>query len=181
MIPGILFILVGMALLILTYKGYATSSIGAVLTGSYMLIFGIVLCIAIYLENDTMAAFTVGLGVGLLFLGLGAMNIFRVFACSKKIEGTFRGAAPFSDKNGVTLYAPIFEYMIDRRKYQSQCGATYRKKYLQKRYSVDGTYHIYINPKNPQVFVIKKRIPFTTWLLLFMGFLFIYVIFYFFG
>jgi hypothetical protein len=67
------------------------------------------------------------------------------------------------------------------RKYQTQCAASYKKNYLQKRYSVDETYFIYISPKNPQVFVINKRIPFTTWLLLCMGFLFLFEIFYFFG
>lgn len=57
----------GMTILILTYKGYAASSIGALVTGSYLLILGIILCIAIYFENDTMSAITVCLGIGFFF------------------------------------------------------------------------------------------------------------------
>lgn len=178
MVVGILFILLGAALLILTFKGYATSNISALLVGIYFLILGILLCITIYLENDRLTAFAVCGGIGILFLGLGMRNVLQLFTCTHKIEGTLCNVVPYTSKN-VTLYSPVFQYTANGKKYQSQCSASYRKRYLKRRYSINGTYHIYINPKNPQVFIIKKRIGHTTWLLLCLGFLFLFELYYF--
>ena len=62
---------------------------------------------------------------------------------------------------GITSYAPVFEYVCNGTAYHEQTTLTVPYRLL-RRMTEGNTYPIYIHSKHPGVYVLKRRIRFTT-------------------
>ena len=92
---------------------------------------------------------------------LGVNDIYAVFCCNQKIEAIYCGYNSYPGRYGITSYAPVFGYVCNGTAYHEQTTLTVPYRLL-RRMTEGNTYPIYIHSKHPGVYVLKRRIRFTT-------------------
>ena len=116
--------------------------------------------------------FMLGFGVALLLCGI-TMGVVKKVRCNRKISATFQGAQTYTV--GVhTAYTPVFDFQYEGSHYSNTSGETFSKRKIQKKYRTGEQYDIYIDPRNPNSFCVRKKMEGTDLLLVLLGLLFIW-------
>ena len=108
--------------------------------------------------------------LGLFLLAMGLWYIFVTLRCTRGVEGTIQQAVATGSKD-VKRYAPVFSYEVDGQPY---CGASIQSfpgQYIRRRFVQGQRHTIYVDPKNPVRFVVKRMPQATHWLLAVLGLL----------
>ena len=130
--------------IILTFAGFAITSF-----------------VSLFVRNETLEVLLIMSVFGLFLFLLGVNDIYAVFSCNQKIEAAYCGYNSYPGRYGITSYAPVFEYVCNGTVYHEQ--ATLTVPYRLLRGMTEGNiYPIYIHPKHPGVYVLKRRIRYTT-------------------
>ncbi len=111
------------------------------------------------------------MGGMLILLGVNSLHSFS--RCTCKVDGIYRGYRSYYGSNGVSSQSPVFEYSYGGKAYHEQTTQTVSFRTLTKKMSEGSVYPIFIDPKHPNVFLLRRRFPFVD---LFLGILGIAVI-----
>ena len=176
MVVGIMFIFLGVILILVTAKGMSLDNKTTYIIGGLFLTVGILLIIFDFIDYSNGMLVCIGGSVGSLFIWAGTRSIYKTFRCTMKIEATYMGSSSYTNTKGVTTYTPKFRFRINNRQYEKTSGEFFSKRYIEKKYKTGYTYKIYVDPKNPNEFVTRKRLSLMEINLLVMGLLFIWVV-----
>lgn len=138
------------------YGGYDKKS-GYCLAAVF-LILGLLCGILVFLKKDhlLLLLFAVPIGIGMTLLGL--WMIFSGFLYSKKTEGTYVDCR-FRRKTlwrGRKYYALIFRYHTGRRSVQNESDDAFILGQIKTHYNPREIYPIWVNPKKPHKFRVKR-------------------------
>ncbi len=154
MFIGILFIVLGSFMMFLSLKGQVYSKRNAMAASSYFLLFGILVSFASYTENERMLLFVMCFGLGLIFIFVGLWYIKKSISYPHKIEAVYIGSAPAGNR----MLAPQFAYQFDGKRYKQSEGRAYYRSYINKHFTLQQTYPIYLSDKNPSHFTTSKKV-----------------------
>ena len=98
-----------------------------------------------------------GIVLGLVFILAAFNDFYSLIRCKDRIEGIYRGYNTYYGGNGISTQAPVFEYMYNGTIYQEQTTQTISYKLLTQNMRKGETYNIYVDPKHPSVFILKKK------------------------
>lgn len=118
------------------------------------------------------------LGLGLMFLLLGFyMGIIKILRCNKKVQAEFIGAVPYRARYR-TYYTPRFQIRYNHQTTQNTTGETYTLKKINKEFHHGEMYDVYIDPKDPLSICVKRRLSFSSLLMIVLGILLIMIPFF---
>ena len=162
---GMGLLILGMMLLLCVGNRMTTSPVMGMLIGATFLLAGAGIAILSALEKhgiDTgnWMVLPVCGGLGILFFGLFFFDIYKLLRCSKKIMATYKGCNRYHSTKGPDLYVPIFSYKWDEKTFQASTGFGYTLRKLNKKYTFDEQYPIYLNPHNANIITEKKKLHF---------------------
>lgn len=174
---GIMFIFLGIAMLLFTSNGLATSKL-ALFASIYLIIFGSSFVVIWYLvENNNLHEsyymIDMGLGVGIMFLLTFFYKISKFFICTLRIKAEYLYCNIYTTRT-VVSYSPIFRFSYNNNSIENSVGEVLSKRQI-KKYKEGEMYDVYINPKNPYMMLLKKNIRFSDVSLFTLGILFIAV------
>jgi len=138
------------------------------------MLYGMILCYVEWKLQDKEIVFALGMGIGLLFILVPIYGIYNILRCTKCIQGIYRGYNTYSSGVGPPLYAPVFEYDVDAVHYYEQSGQFEKLELLEAELEKGRNYPIYIHPKNPYIFILKKKIHFFYLPIIFVGLFFLF-------
>ncbi|MDO4664586.1 MAG: hypothetical protein Q4A59_06845 [Erysipelotrichaceae bacterium] len=113
-----------------------------------------------------------GIVFGLVFILAAFNDFYSLKRCSAQVEGIYRGYNTYYGGNGVSSQAPMFEYTFNGTHYHEQTAQTMSYKHLTQNMQNCQTYTIYVDPNHPAVFVVQKKIKFSSIIALALGMLF---------
>lgn len=124
--------------------------------------FAVISFVILFARNEELEVFLIMNVFGLFLFFLGVNDIYSALRCNQKIEAVYCGFNSYPGGHyGVTSYAPVFEYVCGGTVYHGQTAQTVPYRLLQSM--IEGnSYPVYINPKYPGVYVLKRKIRFTT-------------------
>lgn len=96
-------------------------------------------------------------GLGILFASAVLFRIIRLCKCRCATEAVYLGAREHFTGKGVSYFIPRFRYYYQNKLYENMPRESFLKYKLKKNFRLDSTYTIYINEKNPDLFVIRRR------------------------
>lgn len=164
MVASILFIAIGIVAIFIAIKGLFNNNKVTYITGVFFILLGILILIAIYLNNDFILACVLGISGGSVFFAVPIYNVYCIFNCNKSINGMFLGSNQYRGRS-----APIFSYKYENKVYKTQSQQIFAKRKVDKKYKKGREYKVYINEKNPNVVIVTKRIGFGDILMFIMG------------
>lgn len=176
MLIGILLVSLGILSFFAAIKGMSINNKVSYVIAAMLCIVGALVCIFDFIDYSNGMLVCIGGSVGSLFIWAGTRSIYKTFRCTMKIEATYMGSSSYTNTKGVTTYTPKFRFMIKNRQYEKTSGEFFSKRYINKKYKTGYTYKIYVDPKNPNEFVTRKRLSLMEINLLVMGLLFIWVV-----
>lgn len=90
---------------------------------------------------------------------MGGVHIYtKLFCCRSKTDGTFLQLVRYWHRNTAS-YSLQFSYRIGNRTYVKSSFESYSfKGRLEKKYIANQEYPIYVDPKHPDTFVVKRRL-----------------------
>lgn len=156
--------------------GYAISKLGVGMCALYTFVWGVLLALEPIVTSNTAYGIQYRIlvwfgGLSLIFDILGVYTAYlELFECKVKVEGVYRGYTKTG--NGTSsAYTPRFSYNVGKIKYMSISKSSYSKRLL-KGYSEGDKYTIWISERNPNNFVLKRRLSKGSSLMLCCGILF---------
>lgn len=124
--------------------------------------FAVTSFVILFIRNEKLEVLLIMSVLGLFLFLLGVNDICSVLHCNQKIEAVYCGFNSYTGgRYGVTSYAPVFEYVCGGTVYHEQTTQTVSYRLLQNM-TEGNSYPIYINAKHPGVYVLKRKIRFTT-------------------
>lgn len=111
--------------------------------------------------------------IGELMFVFGIHNIYAFFQCRTAVNATYIKYNTYYGGRGITTQSPVFEYSYKGLDYLEQSTHTESLKYLNQNMRIGDNYTIYINHKNPNVFILRKKIGFINILMLAIGLFFL--------
>lgn len=111
--------------------------------------------------------------MGLLVILLAINDLYSIFTCNTKIEGTYCGYNTYYGSNGVSTQAPVFEYTYDDKYYHEQSAQNVSYKQLARKMSEGEVYPIYINQYHPAIFILNKKLKVSTFFFFLLGIFFL--------
>lgn len=165
---SILFLGMGILLLVLALKGYATSKKALKACGIYATLLGATMLVlsVLHLDKAFVCVFCIGLGV--IFIATAVWTMVKPFVCTEKTVGIYIGA----QHHGQGWYTPCFQYYINDRQFQGKSGNVYREWTLKRKYEVGRNYTIWYDLKNPYMFVERRKIKLINIGILLVGIMF---------
>lgn len=131
--------------MILTFLGFAVTSL-----------------VVLFARNEDLEVILIMVVLGLFLFLLGVNDVWSVLRCNQKIEAVYCGCNSYpGGRYGVTGYAPVFEYVCNGTAYHEQTTQTVPYRLLQNM-TEGNAYPIYVNSKHPGVYVLERKIRFTT-------------------
>ena len=157
---------------------FTCSSLIALLALIVMLIFS---ALGDAYDEYAQYAYAVFLGnMGVLFIFTFMTQLYRLANCTETVTARYHNCKTvYSHKTW--YYAPIFTYCWEGREYTSQAPSSYSRRKITKKYVFDHEYTIYIDPKEPEVIIEEKKLTFSSFLSLFVGVFFLFIVVAFFG
>ena len=123
---------------------------------------------ALFAPNSDIELLLFGGSFGVFWFLLGVNDLYFVIGCNKEIKAVYCGFNAYPGNRGVTIYSPVFEYGIDGTVYHEQ--TTQNVPYGMLKNMIQGeSYFIYINPKRPGMYVLRRKIGYTTVILFFFA------------
>ncbi|MDD3142445.1 MAG: hypothetical protein PHX08_26260 [Lachnospiraceae bacterium] len=156
-IPGILFILIGLVMMVLTIKGCAIDKKnGWILSGIFMAI-GVAFCIIMYFQAYKWYAAVLGFPIGIISLWQSIRMTKDCIACSQKTEGTYiQPVFNHYGRHREKYYSISFTYFVDSRKIRSKTEDCYRLEEIEKRFEPHVNCKIYYHPRHPDKIRFKR-------------------------
>lgn len=108
-------------------------------------------------------------GLGILFASAVLFRIIRLCKCRYAVESVYLGAREHFTGKGVSYFIPRFRYYYQNRLYENIPRESFLKYKLKKNFRLDSTHTIYIDEKNPNLFVTRRRFTGNDVLLLFLA------------
>lgn len=115
----------------------------------------------------------VGITLGGLFVCAGAYNLSARAWCRTVVQGVYQGYQTYYGGNGASTQAPVFSYTVDGRQYREQSPQSEPLKLLRDQMRPGQTYSIYVDPKHPALFVLRRRIHVGECLMIAVGLFFL--------
>ncbi len=173
-----MFVLLGISILFFVLDGLSLSKFGALSSAVFFIIFGLCLSLTtVLIDNEVLPnryyLVTMGFGFGILFLTIFSYNVSKIFLCSQKIKAEYIGKSTQISKS-LVLYVPLFKFNYNGITYANSTGQPISNRRISKL-KIGQQYDININPKNPNILRINKRITLSDMCLLFIGSLLIMV------
>lgn len=118
------------------------------------------------------------LPLGCIVFGLACIlvafnDFYSLVRCKEKIDGIYRGYNTYYGGNGVSIQAPVFEYMYNGTLYQEQTTQNISYRLLMQNMRNGETYSIYVDPKHPAVFILQKKIKVSSIIEVIFGIIFL--------
>lgn len=98
-----------------------------------------------------------GLIIGLVFTYLGISEVLTIVRCNEKVTGRYRGFDAYKGAKGCNIYAPIFEYEYDGRKYRLMSVQAFSRKGL-RRFAEGEEYELLIDADTPENVIVDRKI-----------------------
>jgi hypothetical protein len=150
-------LLISFILFAATATGWAYNRKIAYAVAVLFLMIGVGLGIAIFLKTEILIVFIICIPFGGFITVMGLGMIADVFLYRKKSEGQFIGSKYANTGRGDTEYhSLIFTYRVDGKTIQCLSDDSYKPDRIKKRYERQETYPIWLNPKKPQNFRVKR-------------------------
>lgn len=115
----------------------------------------------------------VGVTLGGVFLCAGGYNLSARIHCRTVVEGVYEGYQTYYGGNGASTQAPVFSYTVEGRHYREQSPQSEPLKLLEGQMTPGARYPIYIDPKHPALFVLRRRIHLGECLMIALGLFFL--------
>lgn len=112
------------------------------------------------------------ISVGIIFIVINALHINAILACKIETKGTFIKYNTVHNGRGVT-YEPVFLYYIKGEEFQGRCLNKLSLSKIQKQFSADQAYTIYVNDKKPRFFVVYRKVPIESVIGILIGIIFL--------
>ena len=136
--------------------------------------FAVTSCVMLFAPDEDLEILLFMGVLGMFLFLLGMNDIYSVLRCKQKIEAVYCGCNSYPGRYGITSYAPVFEYVCGGTVYHEQTTQNVSKRVL-KNMTEGESYPIYINSKYPGVYVLKRKIRFTTVIVFILAFMFLMV------
>lgn len=97
-------------------------------------------------------------GLGLLCYSAFVMNVWKILTCKQKIMAEYTGCRTIKGNKWPDTFMPLFSYEWEGQMYrdiESQCFFFKRKI---KKFQSGNQYEIYINPNQPEIIRIARRL-----------------------
>lgn len=107
----------------------------------------------------------------------GVFNIYQLNFCKKKIKGKFIDVVETRIKY-TTVFSPVFKYELNGINYKNSSSQSFSKEYIDEYLKKDLYYDIYINEKNPNLFILEKEKNIGNYIVICMGLFFIGLFFF---
>lgn len=154
------FLCAGAASLLSAARNLTASRAEALVYGILFLIYGI-LIMTIPAGNDLFGyrypGYIISWGLGVLFMTVLVFRVMKLFICRTAIDAAYIGASEHVTGKGVSYYIPRFRYHFQNGSYENISGESLSRRKLQRRFQIGSTYTIYINEKNPCIFITRHR------------------------
>lgn len=98
------------------------------------------------------------MATGVILIGVCILYINAILACKIETVGKYIKYNTVHSGRGNT-YEPVFRYYIKGEEFQGRCLNMLSLSKIQKEFSADQTYTIYVNDKKPGYFVIYRKVP----------------------
>lgn len=106
--------------------------------------------------------------LGVFLLAVGGWSVLSTLQCSQPVQGSLCQAVAANTKAG-KRYAPVFAYEYGGQSYECACLQTFPAQVLRKRFAKSGSCTIYVNPKTPGRFVLRRLPQAGHWLAVLLG------------
>lgn len=127
----------------------------------------------VYPHEEQVSYKIIAMIVGELMFIFGIHNINAFFRCKTEIPATYVKYNTYYGSRGITTQVPVFEYTYNGQKYIGQSSHTESYKYLEQNMRIGNSYTIYLNHKNPHIFILRKKIGYQNILMLAFGLFFL--------
>lgn len=141
---GVLFVLIGAAVMICNY-------------GHYRLFW-----------QDFTGRLAVA-GLGLLCYSVFAMDIWKLSVCKQRITAEYISCRTNYSYRGVNTYSPVFSYQWEGEMYHCVVSSSSLSKRRIMKYHSGKQYQIYINPNNPAINQVLRRVTIIDLIMLVWG------------
>lgn len=174
MIIGMLLLGLGLWLFYLIVRGKAAIKNIAVIIAAYFTLSGGLIMAAFMFRIISLAWFLVLSCSGGMCILVGCYHYWRkMFSCKEETEALYIDTNSYSGNATVTRCSPIFQYEFQGQKYVGQSVETFSEKQIERKFQTGKKYSIYIDEKQPHVFVISRRMQWIDVFLIAMGLLFV--------
>lgn len=157
---GMTFVCAGSSFLIPFGRKPAASKPESIFYGILFILYGL-LIMSIPAGNERLGfiytGYIIAWGLGILFASAVLFRILRLCTCHCAVEAVYLGAKEHFTGKGVSYYIPRFRYYYESRLYENIPRESFLKYKLKKNFRFDSTHTIYINEKNPNLFVTRRR------------------------
>lgn len=170
---GILIITFGLLFLSCLIQGYAANQNGVKFMFVFCMIWGGLLLLkpimSELLKCRDYGVYVFVLGFSLMFLLLGIYTgIIKIKQCTEKITATYEGSVAYRSKS-ITHYTPQFCFQYRGRTYHNTTGELFTKRKINKKFIVKNQYQIYLNPHNPYMICVRRRMGWGALLMILIG------------
>lgn len=157
-VGAFLLLLISIMFFTATIMGAAYDRKSGYTIAAFFLIYALLFALAAFLDSDLLMILLVPVPIGIFMTLFGFSMIASCFFYTHKIEGIYMDYV-FSHV-GIhrrrKYYKLIFKYQINRHTVQMQSNDSYLLDTIQKHYEPRSSYPIWVNPKKPQEFRVKR-------------------------
>jgi hypothetical protein len=156
-IPGILFVIIGIVMMVLTIKGSAIDKKNSWILSGIFITIGAAFCIIMHFQAYKWYAAVFGIPLGIISLWQGIRMTKDCIACSQKTEGTYiQSVFNHYGRHREKYHSIIFTYFVDSKKIRSKTTDGYCLGEIEKRFEPHTNYKIWYNPHHPEKIRFKR-------------------------
>ncbi len=106
--------------------------------------------------------------LGLFLAAMGLWGVLSTLRCKQQIEAVCVDSVAISSQ-GMKTYAAVFAYTYQGVEYRQPSFQSFPRQRLQKRFRLQETYPVYIDPQNPARVAVDRTPQIIQWLLMLLG------------
>lgn len=110
--------------------------------------------------------------LSIIFIATNILYIKALLTCKIETAGTYIKYNTIQSGHGAT-YEPVFRYYIKGEEFQGRCLNKMNLQDIQRQFTVEQTYTIYVNDKKPGYFVVYRKVPIQNVIGILIGIIFL--------
>ena len=106
--------------------------------------------------------------LGLFLAAMGLWGVISTLRCNQPIQAECVDSVGVSSQ-GMKTYAAVFAYCYEGRQYRQPSFQSFSRQKLRRRFVLQQSYRVYIDPKNPARVAVDRAPQITHWMLMVLG------------